>query len=241
MQPLIDKARGNPAVRQQLRQNAIEDIRDARQRLVQVLTPDQREQLRELMLASAASSTPGSGKTASATEAAVEHERAPAAGQAAPAFSLATPDGRTVSLGDFRDKPLVLVFGCLTDPSFREHAAALQAMQAENRASASFLVIYTRELHPVGGWEIQRNKDDGISVAQPADAAGRLAAARSAQSSLKLSVPIAIDTMDDRTAHSYDAAEGAALIIASDGRIIYRQNHFQPEGLGNALVQATGP
>ena len=36
-------------------------------------------------------------------------------------------------------------------------------------SAADFLIIYTKEAHPVGGWEVDRNKDDNIRISNAGD------------------------------------------------------------------------
>jgi Spy/CpxP family protein refolding chaperone len=234
---------------QQARQdaNAAENLRtqlqaiagSARQELSQTLTPEQLERLRELMKASvpgSASALPTHGKPA--VNAALVSNPGVDVGQTAPAFSLPTIDGKTASLSDFSSKPVVIVFACWTDPGFRDHGSALAALQNRFGSNASFLVIYRRELHPAGGWQIERNKTDGIELPQPADDSARLLAAQSASRKLALSMPMAVDSMSDQVAKAYGSQQSdAAVIVGGNGKVIYRQNNFQPEGLENALAQ----
>lgn len=158
-------------------------------------------------------------------------------GQEAPAFILEKLDGRNVQLSSFGGKILVILFGNYSSPSFRQRAAAFEQFKRENGRRAEFLIIYTRESHPVGESQVERNKQAGISVEQPADMKARKALARQASEALKLSVPIAIDTMEDKTARDYGVTTTAAIIIGRDGVIMARQNWFDPYWLDRELEQ----
>jgi F420-dependent methylenetetrahydromethanopterin dehydrogenase len=101
---------------------------------------------------------------------------------------------------------------------------------------AEFLIIYTRESHAAGEWEVERNKADGVAIEQPADMPGRVALARKAHDSLKITAPIAVDTMEDKTARDYDAMQGSVcVIVGRDGVIAARQNWFNPTTLRTQL------
>jgi len=178
---------------------------------------------------------PGQGPRAMAPPGALDPGGGPTVGQEAPAFILEKLDGRNVQLSSFGGKILVILFGNYSSPSFRQRAAAFEEFKRENGRRAEFLIIYTRESHPVGESQVERNKQAGISVEQPADIKARKALARQASEALKLSVPIAIDTMEDKTAREYGVTTTAAIIVGRDGVIMARQNWFDPHWLDREL------
>lgn len=157
------------------------------------------------------------------------------AGDAAPEFSLRKLDGLSIQLSSFQGRVLVLVFGSYSSPSFRDHAPQIDALRRQFGARADFLVIYAREAHAKDEWEVQRNADDDIEVAQPAGDAERRSVAEKARDRLRLSTPIAIDDMNDTTASAYGAGENSAYIINRDGTIAYRQNWCDPGSLERKL------
>jgi cytochrome c biogenesis protein CcmG/thiol:disulfide interchange protein DsbE len=64
-----------------------------------------------------------------------------AVGDAAPNFTLTTPDGRTISLSDYRGQPVMLNFWYATCPGCLQETPTLQQFYAQQRASGKRLVI----------------------------------------------------------------------------------------------------
>jgi Spy/CpxP family protein refolding chaperone len=159
----------------------------------------------------------------------------------APPFALERLDGRNVQLSTFNGKVLVILFGNYTSPSFRQRAEEFEQLKREYGRRAEFLIVYTRESHAAGEWEVERNKADGVAIEQPAEMSGRIALAKKARDALKITVPIAVDTMDDKTARDYDATQGnVCVIVGRDGVIVARQNWFSATGVRKQLDELSG-
>jgi peroxiredoxin len=159
-------------------------------------------------------------------------------GAAAPDFNLRKLDNTAAELSGLKGKLVLVVFGSYTSPSFRQRADGLESLRREYGARITPLVIYTRENHPVGQWDVERNKDDGVAVEQPSDMDGRIAVAKKARAQLKLTVPIAIDTIDDATAKAYGGFTNAAFLIGRDGKIVARQKWFEPYAMRRMIDAA---
>ena len=150
------------------------------------------------------------------------HDRAgcgPEGGGASAELNLQGLNGRNVQLSSFKGKPLVIEFGSYTSPSFRQRAAKMEELSKQYGLRANFLIVYTKEAHAVGEWEIDRNRDDGVRVAKHTDIAARQVAARDARQALRLSIPITLDTMDDAVTTAFGASENSAIVIGRDGKI----------------------
>jgi hypothetical protein len=159
-------------------------------------------------------------------------------GASAPDFNLRKLDNTAAELSGLKGKLVLVVFGSYTSPSFRQRADGLESLRREYGARITPLVIYTRENHPVGQWDVERNKDDGVAVEQPGDMDGRIAIAKKARAQLKLTVPIAVDTMDDATATAYGGFTNAAFLIGRDGKIVARQKWFEPYAMRRMIDAA---
>jgi Spy/CpxP family protein refolding chaperone len=208
-------------------------VQDMRQQLRSILTPQQQEQLRDLL---------SSDNAASPTTQPAEHADAPPpqitslhVGQKAPDFVLQKLDGPSVALSSFKGKIVLLVFGSYSSPIFREHAAAVQQLRNQYVPRINPLIIYTKENYPAGDWDIERNKEQNISISQASNMDARIAAARQARDRLELSVPILLDSMDDKTASDYDAFSNAAVLIGRDGTVLFFQKWFEPYALRAAI------
>lgn len=162
----------------------------------------------------------------------------PRAGDAAPDFTLRRTDGREVKLSGYNGKTLVLIFGSHSSASFRDRAAGLEQLARRHGSRASFLVVYTREAHAKGEWEIERNRDAGIEVDQPQNLEDRLKQAKLAMGELGLSIPVCADTMNDDAAKAYSSLENSAFIIGKTGKIVARQNWCEPSSLRRHLENA---
>jgi Spy/CpxP family protein refolding chaperone len=240
-------------------------VESTRTKLGNILTPDQQEKLLELMQPgqSGAANRPPfpnrpppqntatpppapvvprsaaqpAAKAAAPVPPAVPAVVGPAIGQPAPDFSLKALNGESVGLSSYNHKLLVLVLGSYTNPSFRDRAAGLELLRNQyGGRGVNFLIIYTRETHPTGGWEVQRNKTDNIDIVQPGTESQRASIAQRAKTALNLSILMATDTMDNKTATAYAVGDGTpAYLIGRDGKILFHQSWLEPMALGDAI------
>jgi hypothetical protein len=159
-------------------------------------------------------------------------------GGKAPAFELTKLDGKPVQLSSLSGRVGVIVFGSYSSPTFRQHAAQLESLSKQYGSRASFLIVYTKEAHPAGQWDVDRNKEEGISVEAAKDAAARKAQAEKARESLGLTIPIAPDSMDDTVATAYSGFPNGAIVLSRDGTVVARQQWLDPDGLERRIEQA---
>ncbi len=146
-----------------------------------------------------------------------------AVGAAAPNFILKNLDNKTVSLLNLRGKPTVLVFGSFTSPTFRDKTAAFDAVRKDYRNKANVLVIYTAEAYPNNEWDVQRNIDEQIRVAQHTSLDERVKMAKLTRDGLKIETEIVVDDIDDGVAKAYDAMPNGCVILDAAGKIIAKQ------------------
>jgi len=183
---------------------------------------------------------PGPGKTAPAAK---PKDDVPSAttvepGQPAPAFTLKPLSGQPVSLAAMKGRVVVVVFGSYSTPSFRQRVPALEKLAKDYATRVAVLVVYTREAHAVGEWEVDRNKDENIAVEQPKSEADRKALATLAVNTLKVTVPVLLDEMDNSTAKAYGLTPNGAVVINRDGTVAARQHWFEPIGLRQQIDAA---
>jgi Spy/CpxP family protein refolding chaperone len=226
-------------------------MRQTRDKLDEVLTDEQKTKLRELLPGmnrrdgNQNDNAPSPPPEPTTRESPAEESSAGAqVGDAAPGFALRKLDGQPVQLSAFKGRIVVLEFGSLSTPSFRDRAAAMEQLKRDFGARVTFLVIYTREAHAKDEWDVQRNQDDHIEIAQPTDDAGRIEVAKRAREAMKITIPIALDDLSDSVATAYGGMPNAAVIVDRDGTIAYRQTWCDPEGLHrklDELTRTTGP
>jgi iodothyronine deiodinase-like protein len=216
-------------------------MQDFRAKLSDILTPAQMEQFRQLMVEQLTDAPPRREPPQTRPVKANSEKSAGVAsggvgpGADAPAFDVLSPQGVEINSERFQGRVLVLEFGSISAPSFRDHVAEFQKLAGRYAGRAAFLVIYTREQHPEGGWDSQRNQDDGISVDQPADISARLSRANEARSSLGITLPMGVDGMDDAASKAYGGFPNAAVVIGRDGKIVGKQQWTDPSGLGRLI------
>jgi Spy/CpxP family protein refolding chaperone len=222
---------------QQLRQ-------ELRSKLLDILTPDQAQQLRDAMQQGGAGGRPQTSESqkpsASATDPPPEQSKPtlPEPGSDAPDFKAVMLGGNVMHLSAWKGHVVVIEFGSLSCPVFRDHAAQMEKLRSDVGMRASFLLVYTREAFPTGPENIQRNADEGISIPQGTDLTQRKAAAEHARQLLRITLPMAVDTMADEIAGAYGGMPNGAVVIGKDGKIVAREQWTNPDSLRRAIDQA---
>ena len=145
-------------------------------------------------------------------------------GDLAPDAQLVSLDGQTTfRLRDrIGQRPLVLVFGSFTCPPFRRNTGDVVKLYEDYRGHADFLQVYIREAHPQDEWQMPSNRKDKVVYTQPQTRAQRIAIASDFIQRLHVSLPVAIDDMDNRANLVYAAWPERIYIVNEDGRIVYR-------------------
>lgn len=90
-------------------------------------------------------------------------------------------------------------------------------MQQEFQEQVQFVLVYLREAHPKGGWEMS----DWSVLEDPTDLAARTAVAAHCCKELKFDSPIVVDTMDDDTAVRWSGWPERLFVVSSEGKIAY--------------------
>lgn len=103
-----------------------------------------------------------------------------------------------------------------------------------------FLAVYVREAHPIDGWRMSSNDAAGISIKQPRFLNERESVAKTCCSTLKVSMPLVVDEMDDRVGNAYSGMPDRLYLIDGKGRIAYKSGRgpfgFRPGELEQALI-----
>jgi hypothetical protein len=100
--------------------------------------------------------------------------------------------------------------------------------------------VYVREAHPTDGWRMASNDRVGIVVAQPRTTPERTAVAAHCCTALKISMPLVVDTLDDRVGHAYSGMPDRLYVVGRDGRVVYKGGRgpfgFNPAEMEQALL-----
>ncbi len=170
----------------------------------------------------------------------------PKVNDVAPEFTLPAPTGdETLTLGQLRSKaPVVLVFGSYSCPNFRFSADALNALYRKYGKQVSFLLVYIREAHADDNWESTRNVREGVSVTAVSTMGQKQDRAMMCSRKLHLPFPAVVDGMDSAVEKSYHAWPSRALVVGTDGRVLYTSGlselDFRVDEMERVLVKAIG-
>lgn len=131
---------------------------------------------------------------------------------------------KAVTLSELRaERPVVLIFGSITCPPFRGQLEGIERVYQQFQDRAEFLFVYIREAHPDSVLSVVET--DGSEslrkISQPVDLSTRTASAAVCQRTVDLSIPVAIDTMDNAVGRAYAGWPNRMVVVGADGRIIY--------------------
>jgi hypothetical protein len=234
---------------QQLRQ-------DTRTKLQTILTPDQMQTLVQTLQQmrqeqSGATTRPqqqaGAPAVAPRTDddAPDEPKPAPTASQTSPDVGSPVPDvkiselnGRTFVPANYKGHVLVLEFGSLSCPVFRDHVGEMEKLKSAEGPRAFFLLVYTREAFPAGDKDVQRNKDQNISVTDAKSLDERKTQAAQAQQALQITMATAVDSMDDAVSNAFGTFPNGSVVIGKDGKIAALEHWTNADSLRRAIDQA---
>ncbi len=226
----------------------LRDLREnLKSQLESVLTPEQMQTLIQTM---ADLRENGSGRAtqpeASESDPGSPDETAEETDHPSPDVGAAAPNLKIPELNDeisfdtakYRGHVLVLEFGSMSCPQFRDQVSAMESLRSEEGPRAFFLLVYTRKAHPAGGDELQTNKDQNISIAQTTTLAGRRLQAQRTAEVLGITMAVAVDSMDDAVSNAFGAFPNGAVVIGKDGKIAAIQHWTAAEGLRRAIDDA---
>lgn len=105
---------------------------------------------------------------------------------------------------------------------------------------ADFVAVYVREAHPSDGWALSGNDKIGISVTQHKDFAERCEVAGKCCGSLKMTIPMVVDEIDDRVGIAYSGMPDRLYVVDTSGRVAYKGGRgpfgYKPPEMEQALV-----
>lgn len=160
-------------------------------------------------------------------------------GHPAPRFLLHRLDSRPpATLASYSGKPLVLVFGSFTSPTFRDKVPLFEAMKKRYKGKANIVFVYTREAYPADEWDVQRNLDDQIVLRHASTLQERIKMAKDTRDGLKITVEMLVDDVDDGVVTTYEAFPNGAVVIDAQGRLVYKQKWADPHVLSTYVDDA---
>jgi len=95
-------------------------------------------------------------------------------------------------------------------------------MYQRYKNQATFLAVYVREAHPTDGWRASGNDKAGITLAQPRTSEERQKVAQQCCATLEITMPLLVDTLDDRVGHAYSGMPDRLYVIDRAGKVAYQ-------------------
>ena len=146
----------------------------------------------------------------------------------APEIDATTLDGKLRALsalhGDDPAHPrlIVLQFGSLTEPIFRAHVPAVEALAAKFADTVSFVILYQEEAHAADSENgIPINRDQGFAIMQPTSLAERQKLAQQAVDRLQISnQTMLVDVWNNTTSRRYGSYPNMTFIIDGKGNLV---------------------
>ncbi|MBD3183468.1 redoxin domain-containing protein [Candidatus Poribacteria bacterium] len=170
-------------------------------------------------------------------------EEGPGIGQEAPDFTLKTLDGeKTVTLSQYKGKkPVVLVFGSYTLPTFRTQAETLERIYQKFKSKSEWLFVYIRESHTSDESQLDVNIEENIVYKKPQTYEERLAIAKECYKKLGLTFTAVVDDIDNKVEEAYAAWPDRLYIVDKKGKIYYKgkkgHSGFNPEEMSRYLTR----
>ena len=100
--------------------------------------------------------------------------------------------------------------------------------------------MYVREAHPTDGAFSPGNEAAGAAFRQPRDLTERTDVAKTCCSKLKITMPMVVDTIDDRVGHAYSGMPDRLYVVDGRGKVAYQGGRgpfgFKPAEMEQALI-----
>ena len=112
----------------------------------------------------------------------------------------------------------------------------LNEIYAKYKDRCRFYLVYIREAHPTDGWALPKNK---FQITDPKSEEERRKVAREFAAQLKVTIPILVDTIDDKVESVYNGWPDRIYIVDQEGRIAHKGNPG-PGGFQPSVKQAPG-
>lgn len=102
------------------------------------------------------------------------------------------------------------------------------------------MAVYVREAHADDGAASFGNARVGIHVLQPKSFEERSKVANTCHAKLEISMPLVVDTIDDRVGHAYSGMPDRLYLVDQNGKVAFKSGRgpfgFQPPELEQSLV-----
>jgi hypothetical protein len=241
---------GDIRQKMQAGENVDQDLQNirtfVREKLVGILSQDQLQSLADAMQqfhqANAGGSEGGARNTRGGPIVEMKPQDldsdGPELGAPVPSVKIMEMTGRQFTPENYKGHVVVIEFGSLSCPVFRQHVREMEKLKQAEGGRAFFMLVYTREAFPAGEKEVERNRDEGISVNDAKTLDERKAQAIKTQQQLHITYQMAVDSMDNSASNAFGAFPNGTVVIGKDGTISARQRWTNPDTLRIAIDDA---
>jgi len=98
----------------------------------------------------------------------------------------------------------------------------MEKLYKQYRDTSQWLLVYIDEVQPADGWQAETKVESGYEVDQPENIEERLAMARICHKKLRISLPVIVDNLDDKTSADYAGWPDRLYIVDKEGKIAYK-------------------
>ncbi|MBI1901658.1 MAG: hypothetical protein HYS13_11190 [Planctomycetia bacterium] len=113
-------------------------------------------------------------------------------------------------------------------------------MYARYKDRVDIFAVYIREAHPTDGWAMSSNDKAGIKIEQPKTTEARTLVASRCCTSLGMTMPLLVDTIEDRVNRAYSGFPDRLYLIDAEGKVVYKGGRgpfgYKPRDLEQTLV-----
>ena len=151
------------------------------------------------------------------------HFEGPKAGEKFIDFQATTLEGKTVSLSDYLDKPIVLETGSITCPMYANTKDPMKLLQ-EHYPDVHFLLLYIREAHP-------GKRTKAVTTLEK-----KMEHAASTHELYHEKREILVDALDGHAHQLYGGMPNMTYVIGTDGIVKFRANWTNIDALKKVLL-----
>jgi len=157
------------------------------------------------------------------------HKNTAGPGDSIPPFELFTTGGDRLANRDvFDDKPVLFIFGSMTCPNTASAAPSVQTLYEQFSDRVRFVMVYVREAHP------------GECISQAETMEEKLEHARALKKLYDIQWTVAADNIDGDLHRALDPKPNSAVLMNSNGIILFRSLWAADRGAMNQALHAAG-
>jgi hypothetical protein len=97
----------------------------------------------------------------------------------------------------------------------------LNELYAKYKDQVQFYLVYIREAHPHGGWQVPNNLIEDIIFTEPETDDERTEVASACQISLDLHMPMLVDSIDNNVDEKYVGLPMRLFLVDAEGKIAF--------------------